>query len=185
VPGASTELVLGLELVTICQALGPESLDLWVSLTEFGSPGEETAFEQKLKEYGIAWMVEGNDICVRRRDRVLAKRALELGPWTDAYLELCCIYVRENDPAALVELLTSVLEAEGLKGFIVTSPQKVGYALVPFVRYAMLGTHPKTRASDLNERIVSALQQVTTGFEVWESYPNFATPLVGATEGRK
>jgi hypothetical protein len=165
--------------------LGPESLDLWVFLVEFTSPGEEAALAEKLKEYGIPWMAEGNDICVRRRDRVFAKRAVGLGPWGDAYVMLCGISVRENDPAPLVQLLSSLLEAEDSKGFIDVSPQKVGYGLAPFVRYARLGTDPKTRASYLNKRIVSALKEVTSGFAVGPMYPQVRIPDAYSTEEGK
>ncbi len=126
----------------------------------------------KLDRRGIEWKVFGHDLCVRRRDRAPAIEKLGLAWGSDAYIFLCVVSLRTEEPDPYVAELTRVLEEARLPGFVDVSKDEGGeYCLRPYIRFALLQPNPEQRALDLNERIRSTLAQLGAEATVFQMFP--------------
>lgn len=171
-PDTDAMLVPAPAIEKVCEVLGPESLDLWVLLAEAKTPEDGRELTDRLDRRGIEWKVFGHDLCVRRRDRASAIEKLGLARGSDAYIFLCVVSVRTEEPDPYVAELTRVLEEARLPGFLEVSKDKGGkYCLRPYIRFTLLQPDPDQTALDLNERIRSTLAQLGAEVTVFQMFP--------------
>lgn len=169
-PDADTLLVPAPLLKKACEMLGPDALDQWVLLTEAEMPESMRALAGRLDLRGIEWRAFGEDVCVRRRDRVRAREALGFQIWTDAYICPCFIRIRTEEPSRYADMLRELLSREGLRGFVTAEQGEEGtHELTPFVRWSSLGTDQA--AFDLIDRITSRLGALGAEADVKRAFP--------------
>ena len=160
---ADTQIVPAPALEKACEGLGPESLDLWVLLAEAKTPEDREDLTGRLDRRDIEWRRSGDDVCVRRRDRVAALERLGIDIGRDGYVGTFSIRARTDEPRRCVEVLSQCLKEEGLTGFVETYEDEHGiYDPILFVRCA--GAHVR-RFPDLMERSVSKLRELAADAE--------------------